>query len=342
MRDHLPDVRSGVVADDDGDLVRGVYGPGATITRLNKGLRRRADRTQLGFRIDPLSGYWARNNEDEADEPEDPTVAPRQWIVPSVKDRKNAMLVQLRDPELAQTTLATVQHALLRGIEAVFQLEQGEILAEPMPTRDARNGFLFYEATEGGAGVLIRLVAEPERFAEVAGEALGIMHFDLDPLPATASELRSTDGATCVASCYRCLMSYYNQPDHELLDRRDNAARALLLRLARATTRETSTANAAASPSPRPSATTVLGRWLAAGAERGLPAPDRDPLTVVGVQLPLVWRQHYVAAVLGEISPQAATALEDRGFVVTMFSDDNDHSWGDGFARLAAALGRST
>ena len=39
--------------------------PGATITRLNKGLRRRANSTQLGFRIDPVSGYWAKN-EDEA------------------------------------------------------------------------------------------------------------------------------------------------------------------------------------------------------------------------------------------------------------------------------------
>jgi hypothetical protein len=56
----------------------------------------------------------------------------------------------------------------------------------------------------------------------------------------------------------------------------------------------------------------------------------------------LVWRQHYVAAILGEISPEAAAALEDRGFVVTMFPDDNDQPWGDGFAQLAAALGCST
>jgi hypothetical protein len=43
-----------------------------------------------------------------------------------------------------------VQHALLRDIEALFQLEEGEILGEPMPTRNERNGFLFYEATEAG------------------------------------------------------------------------------------------------------------------------------------------------------------------------------------------------
>ena len=41
------------------------YGPGATITRLNKGLRRRAERTKLGFNIDPVSGYWAKNEVDD-------------------------------------------------------------------------------------------------------------------------------------------------------------------------------------------------------------------------------------------------------------------------------------
>src|SRR5690606_5558196 len=83
IRDGAIDARNGVVAEDgveeDGELVRLAYGPGATITRINKGLRRRANRTQYGFRIDPVSGYWAKN-EDEAEET-DPTAAPRQWIV---------------------------------------------------------------------------------------------------------------------------------------------------------------------------------------------------------------------------------------------------------------------
>ena len=66
-------------------------------------------------------------------------------------------------------------------IESTFQLEESEIIAEPMPTRDDRKGVLFYEATEGGAGVLTRLVAEPERLATVARAALAIMHFDVEP-----------------------------------------------------------------------------------------------------------------------------------------------------------------
>jgi hypothetical protein len=73
-RDHDLDVRRGVSSDKDGEVVRLAYGPGATISRLNKGLRRRANRTQFGFKIDPGAGYWAKNEED-GDEPVDPTVS---------------------------------------------------------------------------------------------------------------------------------------------------------------------------------------------------------------------------------------------------------------------------
>ncbi len=131
-----------------------------------------------------------------------------------------------------------MQHAFLRGIESVFQLEEGEVLAEPMPSRDQRNGFLLYEATEGGAGVLTRLVTEASAVASVARRALAIMHLAVDEamLPADVAGLVDEPNTACVAGCYRCLLSYYNQPDHELIDRRDEPAREVLLRLARATT----------------------------------------------------------------------------------------------------------
>jgi hypothetical protein len=338
-REHELDFRAGAAADPGGDLFRLVYGPGATITRLNKGLRRRADRTQLGFRIDPISGYWARNADDDEETP-DPTVSPRQWIVPSVKDRKNAMLVQPVEPELSQTTLATVQHALLRGIETVFQLEQGEILAEPMPSRDERNGFLLYEATEGGAGVLTRLVSESTMLATVAREALSIMHFDLRTLPETSGELRSVEGTSCVAACYRCLMSYYNQPDHERIDRRDDPARTMLLRLTRSATRGIEGRARSTSAPPPSSGDAVTDRWLVAARQRGLPMPDREPLAIGSTLVLLVWRDHYVAATLTGFVADVVNTLEDRGFALISFAGD-EGAWDGPFAQLASALGRS-
>ena len=40
----------------------------------------------------------------------------------------------------AVSAIATIQHALARGVEAVYQLEEGEILGEPTPSRKERLG----------------------------------------------------------------------------------------------------------------------------------------------------------------------------------------------------------
>jgi Lhr-like helicase len=342
MRDRALDVRKGVALDAEGEIARLAYGPGATITRLNKGLRRRRDRTTLGFKMDPVSGYWAKN-EDEGDERADPTASPRQWIVPSVQDRKNALLLQPIDKELSQTALATIQHALLRGLEAVFQLEEGEILAEPLPQRDARTGFLFYEATEGGAGVLTRLVSEPERLAEVAREALAIIHFDMtDGVPEVGTALVDVSGTACVAACYRCVMSYFNQPDHELLDRRNEDARGLLLRLARGTLSGLAPP-VQRHPSGSPLTDLVVGgdlatAWLAYARGRELPSPDSEPFVIDEQSVALVWRSHYVAGLFAE-SGALAAKLEDKGFEVVILGASQE-AWAEPTMALAKLLGR--
>ena len=342
IRDGSIDSRSGVVADERGDVLRLSYGPGATITRINKGLRRRANRTQYGFKIDPVSGIWAKNAE-EGDE-SDPTAAPRQWIVPCVRDRKNALLLQPVQPDLSAEVLTTLQYALLRGIETVFQLEQGEVLAEPMPTRDERNGFLFYEAAEGGAGVLNRIAGEPETLAAVARVALSIMHFDVlepAPLPSDTGDLSDVQGTSCVAACYRCLMSYYNQPDHELLDRRETETQELLLRLCRAETR-LEQRRASRHPGVRASAPATdssFSDFVVLLRDREIPAPDENPLTVDGVSLPLVWRAHYVAAGFDVVAPQVVTKLQDKGFEVMALGTTRSE-WLASLGKLGRALGR--
>ena len=381
IRDQELDVRSASASDAEGEIVHMAYGPGATITRLNKGLRRRANKKILGFRIDPVSGYWAKSEDEDADERAlDPTASPRQWIVPSVQDRKNALLFQPIGDFLSQVTLATVQHAILRGIEAVFQLEEGEMLAEPMPTRDVRNGFLLYEATEGGAGVLTRLVSQETSLATVARSALQIMHLavgDDGPPPDSPSDLSDQPETACVAACYRCLMSYYNQPDHESLDRRDEDARAMLLRLARART-----VPRRASPQPEDVGTLVQVReyipgahpqpegvtpgkvalggsvgvtatlsnadltvsfenlWREEAKRRGIPEPDLKPLVAGERSVRCVWRKHYVAALIDDADRPALQPMEDLGFEVIQFEDPV--GWRAAFARLASALGRAS
>ncbi len=340
VREHTVDVRRGEARDADGTVATLAYGVGATITRINKGLRRRADRTQLGYWLDPLSGYWAKGSDENNEGPQDPTSKARQLIVPMVRDQKNALLVQHPGSAPEAVTSATLQHALLRGIEAVFQLEEGEVLAEPMPDRTDRRGFLVYEATEGGAGVLSRLVAEPHQLAAVARMALSIMHFAVDesgPLPTHPDALAEQPDTRCVAGCYRCLLSYYNQPDHELIDRRNAAALELLLRLARASVGGADATPATDSPeAPGDPAS----RWHEALAARGLPAPDTKPRTVVGITLDRVWRSHYVAATTAPVDEALVAELDDQGWSLVVF-DPDEASWPAAFDRLAEALGRS-
>jgi hypothetical protein len=220
----------------------------------------------------------------------------------------------------------------------VFQLEEGEILAEPLPSRDQRNGCLLYEAAEGGAGVLTRLVSEQDAMAQVARAALKIMHFDVEKgLPEEPSALTDLPRSECVAACYKCLMSYYNQPDHELIDRRNDEVRELLLRLARSKT------HVVEQSAPTPVAQPTAGgssAWHAQAQERGIPAPDSKPLVAAGAKVPLVWTQHYVAVSLGDLSTEAITALENLGFDVITFGA-NTADWSSKFDELAKALGAS-
>lgn len=340
LREGRIDTRRGEALVGDECIAELIYGPTATITRINKGLRRRKNKTQFGFLIDPISGYWAKN-EDEGDDVPNPLANPKQWIVPSVEDRKNALLFKpfiLTNPN--PSTIPTIQYALLRGIEEVFQLEEGEVLAEPMPDRDARVSFLLYEAAEGGAGVLTRLVSDPESIAAVAREALKIMHFELDVnnLPDDAKELVDENGTDCVAGCYKCLMSYFNQMDHELIDRRDILAKSVLLKLAKSATKNlilTQTFGEAQTTAPQ-ILNSKLG-WDAEAKQKNIPQNDSSPVVIGHKELPIVWRSHYVIVTFETLDEAIAKELDKKGFTVIYFNNDKSN-WSAAFSELKKTL----
>ena len=130
-----------------------------------------------------------------------------------------------------------------------------------------------------------------------------------------------------------------------MIDRRDPMAKEMLLRFAASTTSNlTATMPSAgyvsnghrellASDSPRKQ------RWLEIATQRDLPPSDFEPLKLDGDSLDFVWRSHYVAAIFGDISPLVKAALEDRGFVIVSF-DDDETRWEIGFGTLESALGR--
>ncbi|NDF40313.1 MAG: DUF1998 domain-containing protein, partial [Proteobacteria bacterium] len=233
--------RTTTYADPSGQttLASAIYGPATTLWRIN--LKWVQSKDELGFALDLTSGKWlpgmGAGGESDADPGEDslrlPARAQVRRVVPYVEDRRNALVLTLDDVlerldlhgHDRESAMASVQSALERAIETVYQLEDSDLAAEPVPDRDDRRKILLYEAAEGGAGVLSRLVDDRKALAAVSRKALELLHFD----PDTGLEPEDRP-APCVQSCYDCLRSYYNQRDHAILDR--HAARPVLLALA--------------------------------------------------------------------------------------------------------------
>ncbi|WP_316201277.1 MULTISPECIES: DEAD/DEAH box helicase [unclassified Bradyrhizobium] len=286
------------------------YANSAEISRINKGLKRRAKQTEFGFHIDPRSGYWAKSNDEDPDVDVPPDVVRPVRIVPIVRDHKNALLLRFNEPAAyAPEAIATVQHALMRGIAVVFQLEEGEVLGEPLPARDNRRAILAYEATEGGAGVLSRLIEDPQALSKVARAVLTLMHFEkVDEAIAVgdATILVTRGGEACVRGCYRCLLSYFNQPDHELIDRTSTEAKQMLVDLARGmvvlvTSRSQSTEG---------------GGWTSIFRDAGIPAPDASAVSFAGREMTYAWRSYFVAACIFPLTDGVREAAEAKGWTV--------------------------
>jgi hypothetical protein len=149
------------------------------------------------------------------------------------------------------------------------------------------------------------------------------MHYD----PASFAEAKddperlSESGApACVAGCYRCVLSYFNQPDHEHINRHAPAALSFLLRLVHA---ETPDLSEKAPPN------TVSGQTS---------APDEKPLVVNGATFTNVWRAARLVVVEeGEANEDLINALVSKG--VKMLERPSDPSGHAAFeAKLNAEL----
>lgn len=227
-----PSYRTAVVREGDEALLHLQYGHTATIWRINLGWSRREDRNQLGFVLDIERGYWESNRAMEEAEEEDPLSPRTRRVVPYVEDRRNCLLIQ-PEATLTDREMASLEASLKAAIEVEYQLEDSELATEPLPSSDARRLLLIYESAEGGAGVLRRLLDDPQALGAVANRALELCHFTPEGQGAEPRPGLRTSRPECEAACYNCLMSYRNQRDHRLLDRK--SIESLLRKLARST-----------------------------------------------------------------------------------------------------------
>jgi ATP-dependent helicase YprA (DUF1998 family)/very-short-patch-repair endonuclease len=198
------------------------YGDATNLYRINLGWSNQRGNVAPGFQLDLERGYWGKNQADTQDQGDATAEGRFQRVVPYVQDTKNALILRFEPPRpLAE--MASLQAAFKEAIQKHFQLEPRELSCEPMPTARDRREILFYEASEGGAGVLRQIAEDPTILPLLARCALGVCHFDPDTLLDHGAH-------TCGKACYECLLDYGNQPDHKDLDR--HLIRDLLTHLA--------------------------------------------------------------------------------------------------------------
>jgi len=202
-------VQEADVVSTGGTVLRLTYAPAATLLLVNHGWKS----TKVpGFLVDFESGEVVAS----VPEPTHPKARAQrlELVLLAVRATQNVLLVRLVPPASREDDAleASLRYALKRGIEEAFELEETELAAEPIGSGHHR-AILLYEAAEGGAGVLRRLVEESNALAQVARTALEICHFDL-----AGGEPRDAK-PDCRAACYECLLSFTNQHEALRLDR---------------------------------------------------------------------------------------------------------------------------
>ncbi|WP_136809606.1 DEAD/DEAH box helicase [Desulfosediminicola flagellatus] len=347
-------VISAEITSGDEHILTLQYAPAATVWRVNLGWRRRKEKSIFGFNIDAATGYWSKDeqaptDENDAAEREEKQI---QRISPYVEDRRNILIVQ-PSQDLDEHVITTLQMALKRGIEEEFQIEESELMAEPLPHREHRKSILLYESAEGGAGVLTRLVSDSGAISRVAARALQICHYESKDGWLTGTPDDCDVKPECEAGCYRCLLSYYNQMDHEMIDRRNPQVFDILCALIRSSINKSSEGRSAEQQTEelyRMANSSLEQSWLKHVEQQGYHKPDSAQVVISGFETrpDFIYRDHQAAVYIDgphhenpgqqKIDDDITRRLEDAGITVIRFPKEEDR-WPNVFAKFPEVFG---
>ena len=199
---HIDRVRKAVATSTENALLNLRYVPAARLIHVNT--KWRSQKTE-GFPIGLISGDWRSSMPDTSAEANANLKEEFHLVKLWTSNLADALYIEPIQPlGLKPDGVITLQHALKRAIERVFQVEPNEIGVVAIGDPEAPN-ILLYEAAEGSLGILSQFVEDVNVFHNVITQAIVLCRFDAVDYKGPAS--------------YDDLLSYYNQRDHKIIDR---------------------------------------------------------------------------------------------------------------------------
>ncbi|MBU1086181.1 MAG: DEAD/DEAH box helicase [Candidatus Omnitrophica bacterium] len=193
----LENIKTAVVKNDEAAFLNIRFIPSARLVQINKKWK---GTKEEGFLMGLKSGRWKSKKQSLI-----PSTEENKKVKLFTTDTADALYIEpIKSLALDSDGVITLQYALKRAIENVFQIESNEIGATQMGDEEEPNIFL-YEASEGSLGILSQFIEDKDTFQSVIKEAYKLCRFDEEAYKDEAS--------------YDDLLSYYNQRDHEVINR---------------------------------------------------------------------------------------------------------------------------
>lgn len=186
------------IKNDTDDFLNIQFIPATSLVQINKKWR---TTREAGFPIGLKSGQWKRAPRADDAPPKEES----KTVMIMTHDTADALYIEpIKALALSKSGVITMQYALKRAIENVFQVESNEIGAALMGGNDTPNIFL-YEAAEGSLGILSQFIEDKNVFRSVIEEAIRICNYEDPDYQDEAS--------------YKDLLDYYNQRYHDVINR---------------------------------------------------------------------------------------------------------------------------
>ena len=202
--DNLVDaIRIKLTVDGD-ELMKLFYAPAAKLILLNKKWKRNKDD---GFEVGAKTGFFKTKKQVEKANTDDPS----QNIMLYTYDTSDVLYVQpIKSLGIGEEGVITLQYALLKAIEKIYNIESVEISARLMGSLENKN-IMLYESAEGSIGVLKDVARNPAKLREIFLKAYEICGYDFSS--------KEDKYPNRPKASYDDLLSYYNQQDHIKIDR---------------------------------------------------------------------------------------------------------------------------